>query len=589
MSPAKKASKATRSMRATSAKSGKTHVRPAPQRTVSGKERRRTARARAAQTSASMAIPDSHAVLDAVLELSRRVSVEMHEDEIVHAYVGTFHRLFPRRLLCVRLFSSDEGLLSLVYATGRLREDRRDVVELSHESMLRHAVDPRRPRRTGITVAASYTPIFTRGVSGFDIPMMDGDELSGIVSVEYTSPNQALDEDRTLLVQLTLLFASALRNAASHRRSIYLRDYLGKLLDHANAPIMVMGKLGEVRLANRAFLALTSFQREEVLGKEWMRFLPDTEQRRLWPIYINALRGEPTTNVEVRVPRRDGSFAHVAVNAASILGPDGEVEGVIYIYRDVTEVRELEEQIIHAEKLATLGQLAAGVVHELNNPLTSICVYSEYLLKKHAAQAPDDPDVEKLRRIASGADRILKFTRDLVSYARPSTEKPVALDITSAVDQALLFCSHVIDESGTKVERCAEDGLPAVYGVKGQLVQVLVNLITNACHAMPIGAGKLTIEARSGGDGRLLLRLSDTGRGIPEENLKRIFEPFFTTKGEGQGTGLGLSIVRNIIDQHRGEIHVSSEVGRGTTFEVLLACRPDPRDLRGLSDRPLME
>jgi PAS domain S-box-containing protein len=492
--------------------------------------------------------------------------------------VAVFHRLFPRRLLCVRLFASDEGALSMVYATGRLRADKRDSVELSREAVLRHGVELDAPRRTRVTVVLEYTPIFARGATGFDIPMMDGSELAGILSVEYPAGQRIPAEDRTLLVQLTLFFGAALRNARSHRRSVYLRDYLGKLLDHANAPIMVMGKLGEVRLANRAFLAITSFQRDELLGKEWMGFLPDGEQRRLWPIYINALRGEPTTNVEVRLPRRDGSFAQVAVNAASILGPDGEVEGVIYIYRDITELRELQEQIIHAEKLATLGQLAAGVVHELNNPLTSISVYSDYLLKKATSTVTDEADVEKLRRIVASADRILKFTRDLVSYARPSTEKPVALDITQVIDQGIVFCSHLIDETGATVEREYEANLPAVYGVKGQLVQVLVNLITNACHAMPVGAGKLHIDVRAAGDGRLSLRISDTGRGIPEENLKRVFDPFFSTKGEGQGTGLGLSIVRNIIEQHRGEIRVSSEVGRGTTFELVLACRPDPRD-----------
>jgi PAS domain S-box-containing protein len=372
-----------------------------------------------------------------------------------------------------------------------------------------------------------------------------------------------------------MLLASALENARSHRRSVYLRDYLGKLLDHANAPIMVMGKLGEVRLANRAFLGLTGFGRDDLLGKEWMSYLPDVEQRRLWPIYINALRGEPSTNVEVRLPRRDGSFAQVAVNAASILGPDGEVEGVIYIYRDVTELRELEEQIIHAEKLATLGQLAAGVVHELNNPLTSISVYGDYLLKKAIAEGRDEADTEKLRRVVSSAERILKFTRDLVSYARPSSEKPMALDIVEVIEQALVFCAHVLDEVGARVDKRYDPSVPLVYGVKGQLVQVLVNLITNACHAMPVGAGKLTIVTSNAREGRMTLRVSDTGKGIPEENLKRIFEPFFTTKGEGQGTGLGLSIVRNLVEQHRGEIRVESEVGRGTTFEITLACRAD--------------
>jgi PAS domain S-box-containing protein len=527
----------------------------------------------------TLGAPKSEAVLAEVLELSRRVPVDLHEDEIVHAYVAGFSRLFPRRLFCVRLFSSEEGALSTVYATGRLHADRRDRVELSDEAARRHGIDAQATRRTVLHSIRDYKPIFTSGVSGFDIPMMEGQELLGLVSVEYGKDLKPPANDRALLVQLTLLFGSALKNARSHRRSIYLRDYLGKLLDHANAPIMVMGKRGEVRLANRAFLALLSFQRDELLGKEWMSFLPDAEQRHLWPIYINALRGEPTTNVEVRLPRRDRSFARVAVNAASILGPDGDVEGVIYIYRDITAVRELEQQIIHAEKLATLGQLAAGVVHELNNPLTSICVYSDYLLKKNQNLGADEGDIEKLRRIVISADRMLKFTRDLVTYARPSSERPVALNVSDIVEQAVVFCAHVLEECGSQVTRDFEPGAPIVYGVKGQLVQVLINLITNACQAMPLGAGQIRFETRSVRDGRLRLSVSDNGRGIPEEHQKQVFEPFFTTKGEGQGTGLGLSIVRNIIEQHRGEIKVTSEVGSGTSFEIILACRPDPREL----------
>jgi PAS domain S-box-containing protein len=542
---------------------------PAPKRT-----RKRTLRS-VPKLDNALPVPDSQAMLREVLELSRRMPVDLHEDEIVHAYVSSYRRLFEQRLFCVRLFTSDDRSLSTVYATGRLHPERRDKLELSEEAARRHSVDAAIQQRNQLRVVSAYTPLFKQAASGFDIPMLDGQELLGLVSVEYPEGTEPAPADRALLVQLTLLFSSTLRNARSHRRSVYLRDYLSKLLDHANAPIMVMGRSGEVRLANRAFVALVSFPRDELLGREWMSFLPEAEQRNLWPIYINALRGEPTTNVEVRLPRRDGSFARVAVNAASILGPDGEVEGVIYIYRDITELRELEQQIIHAEKLSTLGQLAAGVVHELNNPLTSICVYSDYLLRKRQAQGAADGDTEKLRRIAVSADRMLKFTRDLVAYARPSTERPVALNLSEVVSQAVVFCSHVIEECGGQVSQEHEVDAPVVYGVKGQLVQVLINLITNACQAMPHGAGQITIATRALGDGRLSLRVSDNGRGIPEENQRQIFEPFFTTKSEGQGTGLGLSIVRNIIEQHRGEIRVSSEVGRGTTFEITLACRPD--------------
>ena len=527
----------------------------------------------------ALRVPKSQAMLHEVLELSRRVPVDLHEDEIVHEYVTSFSRLFPRRLFCVRLFGSEDHALSTVFANGRLQPERRDRRELSEAAARQHGVASELANANDLEIVPSYVPVFKHGVCGFDIPMLDGGDVLGLVSVEYPRGVTPPREDRAALVPLSLWFSSTLKNARSHRRSIYLRDYLSKLLDHANAPIMVMGKRGEVRLANRAFLALLSFQREELLGREWMSFLPEAEQRHLWPIYINALRGEPTTNVEVQLPRRDGSFARVAVNAASILGPDGEVEGVIYIYRDITELRELEQQIIHAEKLATLGQLAAGVVHELNNPLTSICVYSEYLLKKGQAESAPPADVEKLRRIALSAERMLKFTRDLVTYARPPSEAPTALNLAEVVEQAVVFCAHVLEECGAQVTQEFEADTPQVYGVKAQLVQVLINLITNACHAMPLGAGQVRFAARALGDGRLLLTISDNGRGIPEEHLKQIFEPFFTTKSEGQGTGLGLSIVRNIVEQHRGEIRVSSDVGRGTTFELTLACRafaPDP-------------
>ena len=526
-----------------------------------------------ATKSAKLNVPRSQAMLQEVLELTERVPVDLHEDAIVHAYVTSFGRLFPERLFCVRLFSSEDGSLSTVYANGRLHPARRQLRQLSDAAFKQHRISAEVASKNNLPIVRQYQPMFQQGASGFDVPLLDGDELLGLVSVEYPASVSPPREDAALLVPLVLWLASTLKNARSHRRSIYLRDYLGKLIDHANAPIMVMGRRGEVRLANRAFLALLSYQRDEILGREWMSFLPEAEQQHLWPIYINALRGDPTTNVEAQLPRRDGSFARVAVNAASILGPDGDVEGVIYIYRDVTELRELEQQIIHAEKLATLGQLAAGVVHELNNPLTSICVYSDYLLKKGQSANAATADLEKLRRISVSAERMLKFTRDLVAYARPPSERPTAFPIAEVVDQAVVFCAHVIEECGATVQRKYQPDAPRVYGVKAQLVQVLVNLITNACQAMPHGAGQIQFEARSQGDSRLLLRVVDNGRGIPAEHLKQVFEPFFTTKSEGEGTGLGLSIVRNIIEQHRGEISVQSEVGRGTSFEISLACQ----------------
>lgn len=528
-----------------------------------------------AATKSPLQVPDSNTVLDAILELNRSVAVDLHEDEVVHTYVDTFRRIFPGRMFCVRLVAMDTGELSTGYATGRLRSERRELLALSREAVQRHSIDVMTAHRTSIITTDTYEPVFEQGVDGFDVPMMNGGKLVGLLAVEYDAGSAPPAEDHHLIVQLSLQLNSALRNSRLHRESVYLRDYLSKLLDNANAPIMVVGRRGQISFANRAFLALTEFTREEVLGKEWMTLLPESERRRLLPVFINALRGEPTSNVEVRLPRRDNSFAHVAVNTASILSADGDVEGVIYIYRDITEIRELEEQIIHAEKLATLGQLAAGVVHELNNPLTSIAVYADYLHKKASEQSADPQDVKKLQRIMESAERILKFTQDLVAYARPSTEEPRLVDVHEVLDQAMSFCDHVVEEAGAEVRLEYTRELPPIYAVKGQLVQVWVNLITNACHAMPLGAGVVTLKTEPGEGGTLVVSTSDSGKGVPEDYLTRIFEPFFSTKGEGKGTGLGLSIVRNIVEQHSGEISVQSEVGAGTTFRVTLPARQD--------------
>jgi PAS domain S-box-containing protein len=523
-----------------------------------------------------LATPHPDEVLKTVIELSRVVQVDVHADEVVHSYVDRFQRLFPGRLFCTRLFSDDTGEMSVVYATGKLHPERRDALEITQEALDRHGLDAANVGR--VRVVHDYQPVFRDGVSGFDVPMLDGEQVIGTLSVEYPPAETPPVGDRALIVQLALQLSTALHNSRLHRESVYLRDYLGKLLDNANVPIMVLDRDGGVSFANRAFLALTGYRRDELHGQDWHAMSPESERRNLLPIYISALRGEPASNVELKLRRRDGTLAHVALNAASILSPDGDIEGVIYIFRDITEVRELQEQIIHAEKLATLGQLAAGVVHELNNPLTSISVYGEYLLKKGNDQETDPKDVEKLRRIVDSADRIQRFTRDLVSYARPSTERPVPLDVHEVIDQAVQFCEHLFDETGAQVEREYDRSLPPVYGVKGQLVQVFVNLITNACHAMPVGAGRLALTTEAGDERELVVLIADSGKGIPEDNLTRIFEPFFTTKGEGKGTGLGLSIVRNIVEQHRGTIECHSEVGTGTTFEIRLACRPEPHD-----------
>ncbi len=221
-------------------------------------------------------------------------------------------------------------------------------------------------------------------------------------------------------------------------------------------------------------------------------------------------------------------------------------------------LRSLDDMAVnlaHTEKLASLGQLAAGVVHELNNPLTAILAYADFLKRR----ATKEDELERLGRIHDSATRMLRVTRDLMMYARPPSEAKSQVSIEAIIDQALAFCEHVVAAANARVERTCAPQIPEIVARPQELVHVFVNLFTNACHALPPRGGRLGIVTGLTPDGGVEVRVDDNGCGIDEDSLEQIFVPFFTTKAEGKGTGLGLSIVRNIVVAHGGEIVAESQ------------------------------
>jgi len=505
-----------------------------------------------------------------MIALSADLNILLREEELVHRFVQALGDLLPGRLLSVRLVDSTTLDLSLVYATGRLEPTRRDRVSISRAALEAAAIDGRPLAARGLGIDDAYEQILVGAVNGFDLPLHQAGHFFGIVNVEYPQTAALPNGDQEVAVALSQLLASSLRNAQVLRESQYLRDYLEKLLDNANATILVTGTDRRIQVVNRALERLLGRSRDSMVGRDLLELLPEPERPRVLDVWNGALRRESSTSVEVRLARGDGGDARVALNTAAILSPDQDVEGVVLVGQDLTELKALQEKIIQAEKLATIGQFAAGIVHELNNPLTSISVYSDYLIKKYDREKGEPADREKLRRILQGAERILHFTRDLMSYARPSNEAPTRVDLHAVLDQALVFCEPMLEERGTRVVREYASNLPKVRAIESQLHQVLINLITNACHAMMNGHGRLELTTSTGPGGEVVLQVRDNGCGIPEADLPAIFEPFFTTKEAGLGTGLGLSIVRNIVRNHDGQIEVASQVGAGTTFRVIL-------------------
>ena len=234
--------------------------------------------------------------------------------------------------------------------------------------------------------------------------------------------------------------------------------------------------------------------------------------------------------------------------------------------RDEELRRRAQEEIGKSEKLALVGRLAAGVAHEINNPLGGILLFSRLLLRKAPAEGIER---ENLERIAKEAERCKSIVQGLLDFARQREPEAETININDVVERSMSLLENQAIFHDIEIARRLAHGLPPVHADPSQMQQVFINIIMNAAEAMD-GRGVLTVETRPGEAGRIDIRFEDTGRGIRAEDIKHLFEPFFTTKEAGQGTGLGLSISHGIIQSHGGQLRVSSELGRGTEFVVSL-------------------
>jgi two-component system NtrC family sensor kinase len=229
------------------------------------------------------------------------------------------------------------------------------------------------------------------------------------------------------------------------------------------------------------------------------------------------------------------------------------------------------QQIGRSEQLASVGRLAAGVAHEINNPLTGVLAFADLLREKENMDAQDREDLDLIVRETKRAREIV---RGLLDFARETPTRVAPLDVNDLVRQTLQLLGKREAFQDINLVDDLADHLPSIRGDRNQLQQVFVNLSLNACEAMP-GGGTLLIST-SAADGQVAIEVTDTGSGIQREHVDKIFEPFFTTKPVGKGTGLGLSVSYGIVQQHGGTLEVKSQVGMGTTFTITLPTAPPP-------------
>jgi PAS domain S-box-containing protein len=343
---------------------------------------------------------------------------------------------------------------------------------------------------------------------------------------------------------------------------------------------IVISRNGVVVYVNAAATRLLGYdQASELVGQPMSIFL-DAAAMAAMRTRLEHMRrvGAKLAPHEYPAKRRDGSVV-IAEIASMFIEHEG-APAVLAFARDVTERVELRAQLAHAERLAAIGVLAAGVAHEINNPLAYMSLSAELLLRQLTARGDAQQTLDDLRAIVTGARRIAGIVRELRTYARQDDEPVGRVDLAAAVAAAERVVAHELKPRARLRREIGE--LPPVLGTATRLEQVFVNLLLNAAHAIPEerADGEISIRARAS-DREVTVEVIDNGAGIPAEALPRIFEPFFTTKPSGAGTGLGLSISRDIVARLGGDLVAVSEEGRGTTMRVTLPRAPDrapPRD-----------
>jgi len=359
------------------------------------------------------------------------------------------------------------------------------------------------------------------------------------------------------------------------------RDKAQQYLSVAQVMIVALNIEGRVTLINKMGCEVLGYKEEEIIGKNWFDFcIPAKTRHKVREVFLKLMAGETeiAEYYENPISIRSGDERIIVWHSTIVRDKKGRIIGTLSSGEDITERKRTEAELLRSEKLASVGQLAAGVAHEVNNPLAGILVYIKLLLKKYKQKKlQTEQTEEQLKKIARETERCSSIIKNLLDFSRQTEVTLRPVDINKVIEATFSIVGHQINLKNIRLEKKLMRYLPLIQGDFDQIQQALMNIVLNAAQAMPNG-GDLAVTTSVANRVKIddsikdaiRIDISDTGIGIPKENLKKLFTPFFTTKETGKGVGLGLSVVHGIIERHHGKIEIESNPGAGTTFSLYL-------------------
>jgi two-component system NtrC family sensor kinase len=356
---------------------------------------------------------------------------------------------------------------------------------------------------------------------------------------------------------------------AIEKRLYQQQEFARRLVDSFPDLIFVVDNERRYTFVSPKVEEVLGYNTQETIGMIFGDRTHHEDLNAILAVFNDLLQGTRNfASIEIRVRHKLGEWRRLRCHFSPLFDVNGKIEGVVISGRDITEVKRLEEQLIQAEKLAAMGQMLAGVAHELNNPLTAILGASELLRERAGIDENAKRQLDMTYRQARRAARIVQ---NLLEFSRPASPQKKTLDLNGIVDRTLQLHDHSLRRNSIQVDFHPAPGIPSTVGDANQLIQVFLNLVGNAEQAIREVRTSGRIQIRLGQKGpRIFATVQDDGAGIKPEVLPRIFDPFFTTKRPGGGTGLGLSICMSIIREHGGDMEVESLPAGGAAFTVFL-------------------
>lgn len=407
------------------------------------------------------------------------------------------------------------------------------------------------------------------------LPLKIADRLIGIVAMgRKTNHTYLTVEDWELMSSISSPLALSVENAFLYSRLETqleelnrLKEFNENIIENINLGIMVVSRLNQVQSWNYFMEDRFQIKREKALRKK----APLVLGQGFWhKIRTERFATHTLRNVKVQIQDTESIYD---VYISPLKNESGSVSGRIFVFEDVSEKNNIQNQLITSEKLASLGLLSAGIAHEINTPLTGISSYCQFLL--------DNPNgADNLELVGKMQDQVLrvnKIIRTLLDFSRQKGQQPLPINLNKVIDESLALVEHKLKIKKITFKKETEFQ-KSFHGFSSRLQQLFINLFINAIDAID-SEGWISISGEESSE-EITIRFKDNGRGIRDKNLEKIFDPFFTTKAIGKGTGLGLAIVYNIVKEHYGNIQVNSKIDRGTTFIITF---PQQSPLRSIS------